>query len=162
MAVRLERVESALPDQMQELRAEADAEGVRNQGMLECDFASGTERFSKPGEILLAAFGGDTLVAIGGLTVEPDQSLRAMRLRRVFVRKAWRGRGIGRLLGEALMKHGFESVDLLTLNAAVPGAPAFWEALGFSRVAHTTRTHEMRRSSYLSSVSVRTKSRIPS
>jgi GNAT superfamily N-acetyltransferase len=145
MAFRLERIESALPDQTPELRAEADAEGIRNQGMLEHDFASGAELFSKPGEILLAAFDGNTLVGIGGLTVEPDKSIRAMRLRRIYVRKAWRKRGVGRLLGEALMAHGFESTDMLTLNAAVPGAPAFWEALGFSRVAHETRTHEMRR-----------------
>jgi GNAT superfamily N-acetyltransferase len=143
--VRLVRITTALPDQMDELRAEADAEGVRNQGMLQRDFLIGAERFEKPGEILLACYGGETLVGIGGLTVEPDQSVRAMRLRRVFIRNAWRKRGIGRVLGEALMRQGFETVDLLTLNAAVPGAPAFWEALGFSRVVHETRSHEMRR-----------------
>lgn len=148
MAVRLERIESALPDQMPELRAEADAEGVHNQGMLERDFASGAERFSKAGEILLAAFDGDTLVGIGGLTVEPDKSTRAMRLRRLYVRKAWRKCGVGRLLGEVLMAHGFETTDMLTLNAAVPGAPAFWEALGFVPVAHESRTHEMRRTEF--------------
>jgi GNAT superfamily N-acetyltransferase len=141
--VRLVRVESALPDQIDELRTEADAEGVPNQGMLQRDFEGGAERFTKPGEILLACFSGETLVGIGGLTVEPDSSVRAMRLRRVYVRKAWRKHGIGRLLGEALMRHGFAAVDLLTLNAGVPEADKFWESLGFKRVRHETRTHEM-------------------
>jgi GNAT superfamily N-acetyltransferase len=143
-AVRLVRVTTALRDQMDELRAEADAEGVRNQRMLQRDFLSGEERFEKPGEVLLACYDGEVLVGVGGLTVEPDRSVRAMRLRRVYVRKAWRKRGVGRLLGEALMKRGFETTDLLTLNAGVPDADKFWEALGFSRVVHETRTHELR------------------
>jgi GNAT superfamily N-acetyltransferase len=147
-AVRLVRVTTALPDQMDELRAEADAEGVRNQGMLQRDFLSGAERFEKPGELLLACYEDETLVGIGGLTVEPDKSVNAMRLRRVFVRKAWRKSGIGRLLGEALMKHGFQTVGLLTLNAGVTDADKFWEALGFARVVHDTRTHEMRRTTF--------------
>ncbi len=143
--VRLVRVTTALPDQMDELRAEADSEGVRNQDMLQRDFLSGAERFTKPGEILLACYEGETLVGIGGLTVEPDTSVRAMRLRRVYVRQAWRKRGIGRILGEALMQHGFETTELLTLNAGVPDADKFWETLGFTRVTHQTRTHEIRK-----------------
>jgi GNAT superfamily N-acetyltransferase len=124
------------------LRAEADAEDIRNVARLEEDWRSGAERFRKTGEILLAGFDGQTLVAIGGLTVEPDPSVRALRLRRLYVRPAWRKRGIGRALATALMDHGFRSVNLLTLNAGVPGAAEFWEALGFQRVEHESRTHE--------------------
>lgn len=124
------------------MRAEADAEGVGNVGRLQEDWESAAERFQKPGEILLAGFDGEALVAIGGLTGEPDPTVHALRLRRLYVRPAWRKRGIGRALAESLMDHGFGYVDLLTLNAGVPGASGFWETLGFVPVEHETRTHE--------------------
>lgn len=135
-----------LPAGFTALRAEADSEGVRNQGMLQRDFESGAERFKEPGEMLLACFENQTLVGIGGLTIEPDQSVRALRLRRIYVRKAWRKRGIGRSLAAALIEHGFGFADLLTVNAGVPGAAGFWESLGFKPVAHASRTHELGRS----------------
>ena len=134
-----------MPGGFATLRAEADAENIRNVSRLEQDWASGAERFERPGEILLAAFDDETLVAVGGLTIEPDPAVRALRLRRLYVRPAWRKRGIGRALATGLIEHGFQSVDLLTLNAGVPGASGFWEALGFRRVGHETRTHELSR-----------------
>jgi len=135
-----------LPDGFDVLRSEADAEGIRNATRLEADWESSAERFDKLGEILLAGFDSETLVAIGGLTIEPDSTVKALRLRRLYVRPAWRNRGIGRAVATALVEHGFSFVELLTLNAGVPGAGGFWEALGFGRVVHESRTHERPRS----------------
>jgi len=134
-----------LPTGFARLRADADAEGILNVARLQRDWESGVERFQKTGEMLLAGLDSKTLVAIGGLTIEPDTAVPALRLRRLYVRPPWRRRGFGRALATALIGNGFAFVDLLTLNAGVPGAAEFWEALGFGRVKHKTRTHELAR-----------------
>ena len=143
--LRLDRIVDDVPDGLEDLRAEADAEDIRNVSRLIVDWHNGAERFTKPGEMLLAGFEGGTLVAIGGITVEPDPTLQAMRLRRLYVRPAWRRRGVGGLLAAALIERGFAYANLLTVNAGVPGAAEFWEALGFLRVRADGRTHELKR-----------------
>jgi len=135
-----------LPEGLATLREEAATENIHNVARLEEDWRSGAERFEKPGELLLAAFDGETLVAIGGLTVEPDTTVHALRLRRLYVHPDRRKHGIGRALATALTDHGFDFVDLLTLNAGVPGAGQFWDNLGFQRVTNESRTHELKRS----------------
>ena len=143
--LRLERIVDSLPDSIGILADEARAEAIRNVDRLVHDWSSGVARFTRSGELLLAAFDGADLVAIGGLTVEPDTEICAMRLRRLYVRPAFRRRGVGRTLAVALMEQGFSVGNLLTLNAGVPGSAQFWEALGFTPVHAETRTHEMRR-----------------
>jgi GNAT superfamily N-acetyltransferase len=133
-----------LPKGFDALRADADAESILNVARLQRDWESGIELFEKSGEVLLAGFDSETLAAIGGLTIEPDRSVRALRLRRLYVRPAWRKRGIGRALATALTEYGFGFVEILTVNAGVAGAAEFWEALGFRRVEHESRTHELR------------------
>lgn len=142
-----ERVRDALPRGLAALAAEAAAEDVGNVDRLIKDWRSGVQRFDKPGEMLLAVFDGEALIAVGGVTTEPDTTIgeTARRMRRLYVRPAARGRGIGRALVVALKTHAFEYCDLVTVNAGVPGAAPFWEALGFTRVAAATRTHQLRK-----------------
>lgn len=139
--IRVEPV-TELPRDIETLRAEADADGIRNVGLLVADWSSGAERFDKPGEALFAAFDGDTLIGIGGVTIEQDARVTAMRMRRLYVLRAWRGRGVGRALAGAMMKRGFAGAALLTCNARPPGAAEFWDVMGFVRVAAEGRTHE--------------------
>lgn len=143
--MRFERVRADLPAGIGALAEEAVAEDVGNVARLISDWRSGAERFDKPGEVLVAAFDGVTLVGIGGATIEPHapDGKRALRMRRYYVHSAWRRRGVGRALATEVMKHALETCDLLTVNAGVPGAAPFWEALGFVRVTDPTRTHEL-------------------
>ena len=143
--MRFERLLADLPKDIDTLAVEAGAENVKSVARLISDWRSGAERFEKPGEILIAAFDEATLVGIGGATIEthaPDGH-RAFRMRRYYVRQSWRRRGVGRALAARVIEHVLETCDLLTVNAGVPGAAPFWEALGFERVADPTRTHEL-------------------
>ena len=138
-----------LPNDIRILRAEADGGGIRNMALLVDEWASGMQRFNRPGEALFAAFDGDALAGAGGVTGEPHTSVHAMRMRRLYVLQIHRRRGVGRLLAKNMIRHGFESAPLLTCNArATPAAAPFWESLGFRPVTAPNRTHELRRAEF--------------
>jgi GNAT superfamily N-acetyltransferase len=135
---RLEAVAGALPDGFDALRREARAEGYRFIERLATDWASGEMRFERAGEILLGLRVAGDLAAIGGLTVDPVIA-DALRMRRFYIRPMFRCRGLGRMLGEALLERARSGGRPLTVNAAA-GSEAFWEALGFQadpRNGHT-------------------------
>ena len=90
-SVRIEPVREQLPSGFDALQAEAAAEGYRHLDRLAADWLSGTTRFDRDGEALLAAYRDGVLVGIGGLTL---------------------GGGIGWLQG----KHGFTVDNLLSVD----------------------------------------------
>jgi GNAT superfamily N-acetyltransferase len=137
--VRLEAVGDKLPADFETMRAEARAERYAFIERLANDWVSGAMLFDRPGEALLAAYSEGVLVAIGGITVDPIVA-EALRMRRFYVRKAFRRTGIGRAIAQALLERALRSVRVVTLNAAVDSVP-FWEALGFVPEARHGRTH---------------------
>ena len=134
-----------LPAGMEELRAEATADGIRNMGLLVSQWLDGTQRYDKPGEAMFGAFEGERLAGIGCVKIETGAAEPAMRMRRLYVARGARGKGVGRALAVAMIARGFERTALLTCNAVPPGAAEFWDAMGFSRVAAGGWTHEKRR-----------------
>jgi GNAT superfamily N-acetyltransferase len=87
--------------------------------------------------MLLAAYVGDALAGIGGLTREPAIA-GALRVRRFYVAIAHRRHGTGRTIAEALLRR--TAVRTITCNAAA-GSEAFWQALGFVPDRRDGRTH---------------------
>jgi ribosomal protein S18 acetylase RimI-like enzyme len=55
----------------------------------------------------------------------------------------YRRRGVGRGLAMRLIEDGFARAPRLHLRATHALSIAFWDALGFARIAHESRTHEM-------------------
>jgi GNAT superfamily N-acetyltransferase len=129
-----------LPPDIEILRTEAAADGIRNMGILVEDWESGKERYDRPGEALFGAFDGARLVGIGCVKIET--ALPAMRMRRLYVLRAARRHGTGHTLAQAMIARGFESAGRLTCNAIPPGAGEFWDAMGFERVTADGWTHE--------------------
>jgi GNAT superfamily N-acetyltransferase len=138
-SLRLEPVVDKLPADFEIVRPEARAEGYAFLDRLANDWASGVIRFDRPGEALLAAYSDGVLAAIGGITIDPVLP-DALRMRRFYVRSAFRRAGIGRALAQVLLKRAFRSVRVVTLNAAVDSVP-FWEALGFVPQVLDGHTH---------------------
>src|ERR1700686_1980299 len=94
-----QRVRTLPVDALAPLLAESTAEGFRFVERLSREWEEGRSRFDKPGELLLAAYDRETLVAIGGLTPDPYSEEPGLgRLRHVYVRADSRRRGIGRRL----------------------------------------------------------------
>jgi GNAT superfamily N-acetyltransferase len=141
--IQLERVSDTLPAGLDELRAEAHTQGYRMLDTLATEWAGGANRFNRPGEVLFAAYFDDVLAGIGGLTLEPAIP-NALRMRRFYVRTAYRRSGVGRTLAATLLGEPRRSRRTVTANAAA-GSEEFWEALGFVPDRRDGRTHILNR-----------------
>ena len=138
-----EPVTAALPMGFELLRAEAAAEGFRHVETLRDEWESGANRFTQPGEQLLAAFDGEVLAGIGGVT--RDYALPGgLRMRRFYIRPTFRRCGAGRLLAATLLADAKRLGRSVTLRAPYPQAAAFWESLGFVREECEGFTHILR------------------
>jgi GNAT superfamily N-acetyltransferase len=140
----LEPVLDALPVGFDALRVDALAEGFRQVERLAAEWKAGRTRFDRDGEALLAAHLRGVLVGIGGLTIEPVVP-GALRMRRLYVRPAFRRIGIGRQLVTALLA-GVAADRSITVNAA-PASIAFWECVGFNPDLRDGHTHILKRES---------------
>jgi GNAT superfamily N-acetyltransferase len=104
----------------------------------------GTNRFSRPGEVLRGAFDGSALVGICGRNIDPyADDPRAGRVRHLYVTRTGRGRGIGRLLVESIARDAgpfFTHLD----TRAPREAFGFYESLGFVRIGNDPNvTHRL-------------------
>ena len=140
--MKIEIVSGDLPAGFDELRAEARAEGLRQIERLATEWDSRTTRFGRDGEALLAVRVNGTLAGIGGLTIEPVVP-NALRMRRFYVRPAFRRGGVGRELVLSLLTR-VRSNQVVTANVA-PGSVPFWEAMGFTADPRDGHTHILNR-----------------
>jgi GNAT superfamily N-acetyltransferase len=121
------------------LRAEARAEGYRFLDRLATDWEAGATRFAGEGEALLAASVDRELAGIGGLTGDPIVP-DCLRMRRFYIRAAFRRSGVGRVLAATLLGQPERRFRPVTVNAAA-GSAAFWESLGFVADARDGHSH---------------------
>jgi GNAT superfamily N-acetyltransferase len=137
--IRLTRVIDALPEGLAALRDEARAEGHSMLDTLAAEWETRKTRFDRPGEALVAGYSDDILAGIGGVTVEPVTA-SAFRMRRFYVRAAFRRSGVARQLALALLDGAASPGRVFTANAAA-GSEAFWESLGFAPDKREGHTH---------------------
>lgn len=121
---------TALPDGFATLRAEAAAERLDNIETLWSQWQDGSNRFRRPGELLLAARVGGDLAGLGGIT-EDFIDPRGLRMRRFYVRPAYRRSGVGRAIVRHLLAHARPLGRPIWLYTESPAATLFWQAMGF-------------------------------
>lgn len=116
------------------LLAESQSEGHRMLLRLAENWADGSNRFIRPGEIMLGAWSGDELVGVCGRNIEPyDPYPRAGRVRHLYVAQNARRDGVGRALIAAICEGSAGHFDYLNTNAPET-AFAFYERMGFVRL----------------------------
>lgn len=140
--MRIGPIGDTLPD-LTQLHAAAALEGEHSVERLAREWLSGVNRFDRPGEMLLGAELGGGLVALGGLTRDPDTP-DAFRMRRFYVLPHCRRQSIGRTLVHRLLAAA-PLPTLLTTHAGTPAASCFWERLGFQPVSGRPHSHEVTR-----------------
>ncbi|MFC3069010.1 GNAT family N-acetyltransferase [Phenylobacterium soli] len=135
------RIQGPLPEGFEALRQEAEAEGHKHLTRLAREWATEPQAF----HVLLGVFHEGGLVAIGGVTDEPeDAGEPAWRMRRLYVARRARGMGVARAIANGLGQEALDSVRLVTVHAGSNEAARFWEAMGFSPVAGRPWSHEFR------------------
>ncbi|WP_273447348.1 GNAT family N-acetyltransferase [Neolewinella agarilytica] len=117
------------------LQQESQLEGYRFLLRLEKDWLNGTNTFSAAGEGLYEVRAQGELVAIGGINIDPyGASAADGRLRRFYVKEAYRRKGVGKMLVDFILQQhapNFEQISLYTGEAA---AGAFYVRCGFEKV----------------------------
>lgn len=134
-----------LPDALGPLLADDARAGTRHVRRLADEWASGANRFDRPGETLLGAWLGGQLVGVCGLNVDPYAGRdRVGRVRRLYVLSARRRLGVGRRLVTEVVAAARGRFHLLRLSTTSAPAAGLYEALGFRRSEGTPGcTHVM-------------------
>ena len=138
--VTIQHVRDKLPDGFELLRHAAEGEAYEMMARLAREWADGTNRFDGPGEALVAAMDGAVLAGMGGMNIDPFV-YGALRMRRFYVRPAYRRKGVARAIANALLDRPEIEGRTITLSAPQAEAARFWEALGFVRDNADGHTH---------------------
>jgi GNAT superfamily N-acetyltransferase len=129
---------------LEELYAEAKRAGYDFIDTLVDEWASGVNRFEAPGEILCGHLDHGQLVAVGGLTIDPfTPEPNTGRIRRVYVRSAWRNKGVGRALVSTLIAEARNSFRCVRLRAENESAARLYERMGFTPIDDPGATHTL-------------------
>jgi ribosomal protein S18 acetylase RimI-like enzyme len=129
----------------EEVLGEAGASDGRFLFRLRDRWIDGSERFERPGELLLGAFAEGGLVGVGGIShdpYEPEDSLA--RLRHVYVLTKCRRGGIARTLVTMLIEHGRKHFRVLRLHTSNEAAARLYESLGFAAADQGRETHRLK------------------
>lgn len=141
--IEIQRIELPVPG-IDELQTDAHAEGYNFIDRLVNEWSSGKNRFNKQGEVLRGCIDQGILVGVGGLNRDPFANAADVgRIRRVYVRPAWRNKGLGRALAASLVDDARKHFRCARLRAATPMAAKLYESIGFSPVTDPNATHMM-------------------
>jgi ribosomal protein S18 acetylase RimI-like enzyme len=142
--VTIEPVVGLPPDALAPLVAESEGEGWEFVRTLADEWATGANRFDRPGERLFAARDGTAIVGVCALGIDPYAGDDAVgRVRRVYVLRAYRGRGVGERLVRVAVAAATGRFRTLHLRAENPVAVRLYERLGFRPVAGANHTHAL-------------------
>lgn len=138
-SVEISRI-TQLPKEFDLLLNDATSEGYDNMSVLLKEWADGTNRFERLAEILAVATVDGELAGIGGITQDFVDS-NWLRMRRFYVRPAYRRRGLGRGIARYVLEHARPFGRQIALYAGGPEAEVFWPTLGFFPANREHTTH---------------------
>jgi GNAT superfamily N-acetyltransferase len=128
----IERLTHLTPEQLAVPIAESEAHGLSFVRRLADEWASGENRFDRPGEALFAVREAADIVGVGGLNVDPyTTDPRTGRVRHVYVLAAHRRRGLATVLVSEIIAAARGHFHTLRLSTSNPDAARLYERLGF-------------------------------
>jgi GNAT superfamily N-acetyltransferase len=106
------------------------------------EYQDGINRFDKKGEALLIAYFDIQIVGICGLNQDPySQDGTIGRVRLLYVSKAFRRLGVGRMLMNEIVDKAKKQYGKVVLKTDNPVADKFYKSIGFcakSNIEHST------------------------
>ena len=141
-SLRVERVHEPPRDALAALLDDSERQGLRLVRRLADEWASGANRFDRPGEALFMAWIGGSAVGIGGLSVDPYATAPEIgRVRHVYVLTTHRRAGVGERLMHAILDAARGRFEIVRLRTTNPVAARLYERLGFQPVAEADCSH---------------------
>jgi GNAT superfamily N-acetyltransferase len=124
------------PDALAPLIAESELEEWRFVRRLADEWALGTNRFDRPGEVLFVARMDRSTIGVCGLNADPYTADETTgRVRRLYVLRAYRGRGVDTQLVRAVIAAATGQFQRLRVRTENPEACRLYQQLGFQLVA---------------------------
>ena len=134
MSTLIERLNESPGDCLGALIAESEQQGLLLVRRLAEEWASGANRFERPGEALFVARLAGQVVGVCGLNVDPYATEPNVgRVRHLYVLLAYRRLGVGRQLVTEVMATARGRFARLHLRTNNPAAAQLYESLGFRR-----------------------------
>lgn len=132
MSVTIERLFELPADRLADLVAESEGFQLQLVRRLVDEWASGANRFDRPGEALFSAEISGRVVGVCGLNVDCYTTApRTGRVRHLYVLMDRRRQGIGTRLVREVIAAARGNFDRLRLRTDNPQAAAFYAQLGF-------------------------------
>jgi GNAT superfamily N-acetyltransferase len=136
MDVTVDRLYDMTFDMLAPLVVESEQEGWRFVRRLVEEWIAGTCRFDRHGERLFAARVGEEIVGVCGLSADPYTSDPIIgRVRRLYVLRAHRGRGVGYRLVQSVVDAARGQFRFVRVRTANPEAGRLYERVGFEPAA---------------------------
>ena len=107
-------ISGSLPVDINLLRDDAKNENFNFIERLYVEWTENRNRFDKKGEMLICSFVNRQIAGLGGITVDPAIA-DALRMRRFYIRPAFRRLGLGKLLCETLIENARPSGKRITV-----------------------------------------------
>lgn len=127
------------------LRTTAVTEGYTFLDRLVEHWESGKHGFGHPGEKLIGAYDGTTLIGLGCLTQDPQtDDQRAGLIRHFYVLPNYRRHGVGREIVDEMTKGATDHFDTVRSSTTSKGAAKFLQALGFETSPTQEGGHTLR------------------
>lgn len=133
MSLLIQKSQNLPIDNLTEMLKESTENGFRAIQRLVQEWVSGENRFERLGEALFLAQQDNQLVGICGLNIDPYSMTAATgRVRRLYVMRDYRRRGIGRALLRQLIAEACLSFDWLHLRTSDAVADHLYRSIGFT------------------------------
>jgi GNAT superfamily N-acetyltransferase len=144
---KIREIENLPKDEIMKLVIESQNDGFQFLNRLVRDYENGTNMFDKPGEALFGVFDKrNELIAIGGINIDPfTKEDNIGRLRRFYVAKTYRRKGIGRMLVKQILDTAIINFQTIVLHTDTEQADKFYQSLGFKKTdRYPKSTHYLR------------------
>ncbi|PGD59224.1 GNAT family N-acetyltransferase [Bacillus wiedmannii] len=128
----IQQIEDLMIYEHDYLVQESKEEGFNFLIKLKSEYENKINIFNKTGECLYGIFQGEKLIGIGGLNKDPyTENNKIGRLRRFYISKHYRRKGLGNLLLNRLLLHAEKYFKVVVLHTDTKQGDVFYNANGF-------------------------------
>ncbi|MDT3498603.1 GNAT family N-acetyltransferase [Bacillus toyonensis] len=130
--IHIQQIENLMKYEISHLVQDSKEEGFNFLIKLINEYENKINVFKKTGECLYGIFQGNMLIGIGGLNQDPFTGDNKIgRLRRFYIAKNYRGKGLGRLLLDRIISDAKKYFTIVVLNTDTEQGDKFYTSGGF-------------------------------